>query len=174
MPGRPFPAYAYLPGRMPHPVRDAAGHSHGAAPHDAPGVAWRWGLDLFNHGYYWEAHEAWEGPWRAAADEATRALLKGLILLAAAGVKLREGKDAAAVRHAGRAAALFRAVDAHGFCTHGAGDLVPALGLSGVGLAAAVDAAVGQPPQLQPVARGGPQPVFGFVLGGGDATASSA
>jgi hypothetical protein len=35
-------------------------------------------------------------------------LFKGLILLSAAGVKVREGKHAAAVRHAGRAAALLR------------------------------------------------------------------
>ncbi|TGQ49534.1 DUF309 domain-containing protein, partial [Mesorhizobium sp. M1C.F.Ca.ET.210.01.1.1] len=26
----------------------------------------RWGIDLFNHGYYWEAHEAWEPLWHAA------------------------------------------------------------------------------------------------------------
>ncbi|MER9007639.1 DUF309 domain-containing protein [Mesorhizobium sp. M0862] len=26
----------------------------------------RWGIDLFNHGYYWEAHEAWEPLWQTA------------------------------------------------------------------------------------------------------------
>src|SRR5271166_3806456 len=35
-------------------------------------------------------------------------LFKGLILLSAAGIKIREGKHAAAVRHTGRAAALLR------------------------------------------------------------------
>ncbi|MER9856292.1 DUF309 domain-containing protein [Mesorhizobium sp. M0098] len=29
----------------------------------------RWGIDLFNHGYYyWEAHEAWEPLWHAANE----------------------------------------------------------------------------------------------------------
>jgi predicted metal-dependent hydrolase len=41
------------------------------------------GAALFNAGQWWEAHEAWEGPWsRAEGDE--RALLQALILLAAA------------------------------------------------------------------------------------------
>jgi hypothetical protein len=71
--------------------------------------AFLWGLDLFNHGFYWEAHEAWEGLWQIAdRGGPSRPLFKGLILLSAAGVKLREGKHAAALRHAGRAAALLR------------------------------------------------------------------
>ena len=46
------------------------------------------GLDLFNHGYYWEAHEAWEGLWQVAdRDGPLRMLFKGLIMLSAAGVK---------------------------------------------------------------------------------------
>lgn len=32
LPKRPFPAYAYLPGRQPHPVRDPAGHSYQVEP----------------------------------------------------------------------------------------------------------------------------------------------
>jgi DUF309 family protein family protein len=71
--------------------------------------AFLWGLDLFNHGYYWEAHEAWEGPWQVADRDGTlRTLFKGLILLSAAGVKIRERKNAAAARHAMRAAAQLR------------------------------------------------------------------
>ncbi|MER8466566.1 DUF309 domain-containing protein [Mesorhizobium sp. M1396] len=71
----------------------------------------RWGIDLFNHGYYWEAHEAWEPLWHAAKRSTQhRLFFKGLILLAAAGVKIREGKQVAAVCHATRAAALFRQV----------------------------------------------------------------
>ena len=46
------------------------------------------GCDLFNHGYYWEAHETWEGLWNACGRSGTTAdFLKGLIKLAAAGVK---------------------------------------------------------------------------------------
>lgn len=115
LPDRDFPAYAYLPGRQPHPARDPGGHSYGI---EAPAVAveealgseeFRWGIDLFNHSYYWEAHEAWEGLWHAAkGNTGNRLFFKGLILLAAAGVKIRENKRPAAARHAGRAVTTFR------------------------------------------------------------------
>ena len=50
------------------------------------------GIDLFNHGYYWEAHEMWEALWhRTGGDAVTAMFLKGLIKLTAAGVKIREG-----------------------------------------------------------------------------------
>src|SRR5271165_4357968 len=67
-----FPPYAYLPGKKPHPVRDPTGHSYHvepipvAAEASLDSDAFLWGLDLFNHGYYWEAHEAWEGLWQVA------------------------------------------------------------------------------------------------------------
>ena len=109
LPGRPLPPYAYLPGRHPHPVRDPGGHSYGLPPmHDDP-AALLWGIDLFDQGFPWEAHEAWEPLWFAAErGSAPRSLYKGLILLAAAGVKVREGKGAAALRHAERAVASLR------------------------------------------------------------------
>ena len=110
LPGRTLPPYAYLPGRHPHPVRDPGGHSYGArdAPHESS-EGLLWGIDLFNHGYSWEAHEAWEPLWFAAdRSSAARSLYKGLILLAAASVKIREGKGAAALKHAERSAALLR------------------------------------------------------------------
>lgn len=99
-----------------------------------------WGIELFNHGYYWEAHEAWEGLWRKAAREtAERNLLQGLILLAAMGVKLRECKLEAARRH-GKRAASFLGRDS------GApiGALAELLGLSPACLAARAENAVSQ------------------------------
>ena len=121
MPGRPFPPYAYLPGRFPHPIRDPRGHSYKAEPvflAAKAGIdpdALFWGMDLFNHGYYWEAHEAWEDLWRATPKATPqRAILHGLILLAAAGVKLREGKLQAARRHGERAAGCFRSALSEG------------------------------------------------------------
>lgn len=123
LPDRPFPAYAYVPGRAPHPVRDPAGHSHAAAdPEVGPlaADAWRgsgeflYGVDLFNHAYYWEAHEAWEGLWRAAADPRVAAMLHGLIKLAAAGVKARAGNPRGVARLARAAADLFRPLAAEG------------------------------------------------------------
>jgi predicted metal-dependent hydrolase len=66
------------------------------------------GIDLFNRGYYWEAHEVWESLWHAAGRHgAIAAFLKGLIQLAVAGVKVRQEMHESAVAHARRAAELF-------------------------------------------------------------------
>ncbi|WP_342633889.1 DUF309 domain-containing protein [Mesorhizobium kowhaii] len=72
-----FPGYAYLPGKHPHPVRDPLGYSYQSDPGTVVTVeeslssnVFRWGIDLFNHGYYWEAHEAWEPLWHAAKQSA--------------------------------------------------------------------------------------------------------
>ena len=113
LPDEPFPAYAYTPGRNPHPVRDKDGHSFGlhlpAPPAPDPE---RWqdshdylrGIDLFNAGYYWEAHEAWEGLWNACGRTGAMArFLQALIALAAAGVKLRQGNAFGTTAHARRA-----------------------------------------------------------------------
>jgi predicted metal-dependent hydrolase len=111
----PLPAYSFVPGLWPHP-RKPGGHSHGIPdeqgailqpdrPRDCR--AFLRGLDLFNYGYYWEAHEAWEALWREAQAPAVKALLQGLIRLAAAGVKLRQGVIDSAHRHAQAAQALF-------------------------------------------------------------------
>lgn len=52
---------------------------------------------------------SWEGIWHVVEKVSEiQALLKGLILLLAAGVKVGEGKRTAAMRHAGRATGLFQ------------------------------------------------------------------
>jgi hypothetical protein len=117
LPEEPFPPYAFVPGRFPHPIRDPQGHSHGQRPETSePLDPERWqqsrtylrGLDLCNHGYYWEAHEAWEALWHAAGRTGTTAdFLKGLIKLTAAGVKVREGRPGGVSSHAAGAAELF-------------------------------------------------------------------
>jgi len=69
------------------------------------------GAELFNRGLYWEAHEAWEGLWLACGRKGTTAdFLKGLIKLAAAGVKIRQGQLDGVRNHARRAAELFAGV----------------------------------------------------------------
>ena len=66
------------------------------------------GIELFNAGYYWEAHEAWESLWHAHGRRGpTAEILQALIKLAAAGVKVREGRPAGVRTHASRAATLF-------------------------------------------------------------------
>ena len=120
LPDDPLPPYSYVPGgKYPHPVRDPSGHSHGARPiaHDAElqlgprSPLYLRGIDLFNHGFYWEAHESWEALWIASGRQGIQAdFLKGLIKLAAAGVKAREGRVAGVRRHALRAQQLFQQV----------------------------------------------------------------
>ena len=117
-PDSPLPSYAFVPGRSPHPVSDPQGHSFGITsvpPKSFTAEEWTmsrdylFGIDLFNHGYYWEAHEAWEALWHACGRRGRSAdFLKGLIRLAAAGVKVREGRPRGVVSHARAAADLFR------------------------------------------------------------------
>jgi len=100
---RAFPEYRFIPGRTPHPTRDPRGHSYGRAPEKLDGFdadAWQdcepylYGIDLFNHGYWWEAHEAWEGRWNAAGKSTeTGRFLQGLIQLAAACLKKHQGLE---------------------------------------------------------------------------------
>jgi hypothetical protein len=69
------------------------------------------GIALFNGGYYWESHEAWEYLWHAHRRQGPTAdVLKGLIKLGAAGVKIRERQPHGVRIHARRAADLFEAV----------------------------------------------------------------
>lgn len=98
-PLRAFPAYAFLPGRDPHPTGDPRGHSYTTESHAPPpyfeASAWRdneeylFGVDLYNHGYLWEAHEAWEGLWHQAKHDTRMAdFLQGLIQCSAAALKI--------------------------------------------------------------------------------------
>jgi Domain of unknown function (DUF309) len=116
----------------------------------------RQGAALWNRGLYWEAHEAWEGPWRAAGRRSANGrFLQGLILLAAAGVKHECGAAGPARRLAARGARQLR----------GAGVVVP--GFDALAFAAAVErwvAGVGgaaphlrldEPPAAPPQSRTG-------------------
>jgi uncharacterized protein len=95
-----LPRYAFVPGESAHPRRAEPG-AHGLAEPEDETVAVLFGIDLFNHGYFWEAHEIWEGPWRAAPEGSDRRLfLKALIRLAAAALKLRSGSPAGVRAHA--------------------------------------------------------------------------
>ncbi|MEM9457469.1 MAG: DUF309 domain-containing protein [Myxococcota bacterium] len=116
---RPFPAYAYFPGEGPHPTRSPQGHSYGRDP-EPSSSAFEWGVDLYNHGYPWEAHEAWENLWRAASPGSADAVFfRGLIQCAAACLKVRVGRHEAARRLGARAlehigCAIQDGVDARG------------------------------------------------------------
>ncbi|HPF41822.1 MAG TPA: DUF309 domain-containing protein [Phycisphaerae bacterium] len=100
-----FPPYRFIPGTAPHPVAHPAGHSYRPPGEPEPQVAcvapdrWRdsvdylYGCDLYNHGYWWEAHEAWEGLWRVTAKPSVQhSFLQGLIQVAAAHMQVHLGK----------------------------------------------------------------------------------
>jgi hypothetical protein len=136
LPPRPLPPYSYVPGHEhPHPVTDPGGHQF-----DAPRPAvlafdqlgtepasrrqaiaallathpdWLHALDLFNGGFYWEAHEAWEHFWHQLGRTTAEArFVQGLIHLAAACVKIREGRPEGVKRHTKRAGELLGGLSA--------------------------------------------------------------
>jgi len=120
LPARQLPPYSYVSRKFPHPTRDTEGHSYGM---EEPNVSlnheeeWReceaylWGIDMFNSGYYWEAHEAWEAVWHATGRRGAVAdFCKALIKFAAAGVKAREGRTDGVKQHAQRAKQLLESV----------------------------------------------------------------
>jgi len=94
-----FPAYRFLPFQpdMPHPRNDPEGHSFGQEEDYLPEFTdqdWQtcqpylYGIDLFNYGYWWEAHESLEAVWLAAGqDSLTGNFVQGLIQMAAAQLK---------------------------------------------------------------------------------------
>ncbi len=123
LPSTDLPAYTYVPGReVPHPYRDPRGHSY-QRKHPTPRAltAHTWAenrsyllaLDYFNYGYYWEAHEEWERLLRVTGgDGLPGKFLKGLVKLAAAGVKVREHSIHGVRRHAASAGEVFADVAA--------------------------------------------------------------
>jgi hypothetical protein len=142
VPDIPLPPYSYVPGHeLPHPVNDPQGHLYAQAsqahaspitpaqlsalPSDPvsrrPALAatladnsrWLYSLDLFNAGFYWEAHEAWESFWNAFGRTTPEArFVQGLIHLSAACVKIREGKPMGVSRHTKRARELHGELEA--------------------------------------------------------------
>lgn len=99
---RPLPRTAFLPGISRRAERPAPAPPR-PEPVDYDRLAeddtFRHGVDLFNHGFPWEAHEVWEQLWSAAPrDRPERALLHALIHAAAAAIKARTGDVATARR----------------------------------------------------------------------------
>jgi uncharacterized protein len=123
LPSTPLPNYTHIHGSgTPHPFRDPKGHSYGRKfKNMKPLVAEKWAenrsylsaIDLFNHGYYWEAHEEWERLFRVSVpDSPTGQFLKGLVKLSAAGMKVREYSIHGVRRHAASAGEVFAEVAA--------------------------------------------------------------
>lgn len=60
--------------------------------------AWLYGVDLWNHGFLWEAHETWESIWRIPHDAEQAEFLRGMIQCAAACLKLAIGNARSATK----------------------------------------------------------------------------
>ena len=107
-PETPFPRYRFVPGLNPHPTHHPEGHSYDrdedepvwCAPQDwSQSQAYRYGVDLYNHAFWWEAHEAWEGFWHTTnKKEPQGEFIQGLIQVAAAIFKRHQGRDSGSVR----------------------------------------------------------------------------
>jgi len=105
---RPFPPYAFVPGRDPHPRRDPNGYAYGRPELPPPAVTvdnwsthddYRYGIDLYNHGYWWACHEALEALWHVAGHTtAIGQLLQGVIQVAAGNLKRSMNVDEGAQR----------------------------------------------------------------------------
>lgn len=88
-----LPAYRYVPGRNPHPKESPDGHSYRQSYHCSDQEAYLFGIMLFNHGYFWECHEAFESIWLPnRTDPISGPFLQGIIIVAAAMLKLWMGQ----------------------------------------------------------------------------------
>ena len=75
------------------------------------------GVQLFERGQGFEAHEAWERAWKAAkrdGDADLERMLRALIKLAAAAVKVRQGNAQGVLDHAQGARALLQELEREG------------------------------------------------------------
>jgi uncharacterized protein len=127
LPTAELPRYTHVPGSgSPHPYRDPQGHSYNRKPAPPkPLLEDRWAenrsfllsLDYFNLGFYWEAHDEWDRLWRVSNPESlVGRFLKGLVKLAAAGIKVREDSIHGVRRHAASAGEVFADVAAEADC----------------------------------------------------------
>jgi hypothetical protein len=123
-----LPAYRYRPGVSPHPTRSPEGHSYQRPEVSELLDPEQWSacrtylraIDLFNHRFYWEAHEELEPLWQQMGSRSpTGTFLQGLIQLAAALLKRDMGEPAPAARLAARGCAKLRTVESIHLGIHG-------------------------------------------------------
>tara|TARA_R110002096_G_scaffold433887_4_gene653885 strand:+ start:25424 stop:25933 length:510 start_codon:yes stop_codon:yes gene_type:complete len=96
-PEHSLPEHAYQPGidsaSVRPPEREYDDGWNAEASTLCNSLGFRFGVDLFNNQFYWEAHEAWERLWlRARPESAARHVLQGLIQSAAAMLKAQGGQ----------------------------------------------------------------------------------
>jgi uncharacterized protein len=100
-----LPRTVHVPGTGTVPDRAPLDAAKALVPRPVIAADWeanepyRYGAALCLNGFFWEAHEVWEAVWMACpANSRERRLLRTLIQLANAGLKLRMGRANAAAR----------------------------------------------------------------------------
>jgi predicted metal-dependent hydrolase len=110
---RLLPARRFVPGETVRPEDSTSGRT--ALPPWQPEAwreieSWLWAIDLFNHGYWWECHEALEALWLSAGRATPPArFVQSLVHLSAACLNDRRGHRDASRRQAARAVRGLRA-----------------------------------------------------------------
>lgn len=77
-------------------------------PKDLENVAFQNGMRHFDAGYFWEAHEIWEGLWRKCSRREDKVFLQVLILISAHRLKQLMGESQVASRLLKRARQLVK------------------------------------------------------------------
>ena len=94
-PDLPFPIDRFIPGEGPRPTSSQLPGEILLIPQNDQWnrcIHHRHAIDLFNHGFYWEAHEEWESLWRMLPKKTPqRWALQALIQSAAALLKEHMG-----------------------------------------------------------------------------------
>ena len=105
LPDRPFPPYAFIPGKHPHPEKPG-GHMENTEVSGEKltsfktNEAYLFAVDLYNSKYYWESHVWWEYLWHLENRKGETAdFLKGLIKYAAGQIKEIMGQSDIAQGH---------------------------------------------------------------------------
>lgn len=116
-----LPDHRYVPGRTARHAEGAFDAARDLAPDPttsdgaAANVAWAFGLDLLEAGFWWEAHEVLEPVWmNAPPGSAERLMVQAVIQLANAALKHEMGRPRAAFRLCGIVDHLLDAAAADG------------------------------------------------------------
>ena len=89
---------AYIPGETARPTKEPL-EEEGVTPVSLSAVSphensfFLFAVDLFNHHYFWEAHEAWETIWHLEKAPELRNLIQGLIQLSGSYLKIIQGNE---------------------------------------------------------------------------------
>jgi len=97
----PFPERAYVPGKTARPCEEPlAQYDITPKPLSILNVQenpfFLYGVDLYNHHFFWEAHESWECIWKRESDESLKAMIKGLIQVSGGYLKSIQGIETGA------------------------------------------------------------------------------